>query len=64
MVEEEGTEKNKKQPSQNPFKLGVGIRGIRDGRGFSAYRPDLVSEVGNFTDFFPTWSISTATVAG
>jgi hypothetical protein len=41
--------------------LGVGIG---DGRGFSAYRPDFVGEVGNFTDFFPTWSILTIIVAG
>jgi hypothetical protein len=44
--------------------LGVGIGGIRKGRGFSAYRPEEVGEVGNFTDFLPTRIISTVTVTG
>jgi hypothetical protein len=49
---------------KSKHQIGVGIGGIGDGRGFSVYHPDFVGEVGNFTDFFPTWSISTATVAG
>jgi hypothetical protein len=44
--------------------IGVGIGGIGNGRGFSAYRPDFVGEVGNFTDFLPTRFISTVTVTG
>jgi hypothetical protein len=36
----------------------VGIGGIGDGRGFLAYRPEVVGEVENFTDFIPTMSIS------
>jgi hypothetical protein len=27
--------------------LGVGIRGISDGRGFFAYHPDFVGEIGD-----------------
>jgi hypothetical protein len=38
--------------------VGVGIGGIDNGRRVFAYRPDVVGEVGNFTDFFPTTYIS------
>jgi len=44
--------------------LRVVIGRIGNGRGFSAYRPDFVGEVGNFTDFLPTRFISTVTITG
>jgi hypothetical protein len=44
--------------------LGLGIGGIGDGRGFSAYRPDFVGEIGNFTDNVPIYHFSTVIVIG
>lgn len=38
--------------------VGVGIGGIGHGKGLSAYRPKLVNEISNFTDFFLTSLIS------
>jgi hypothetical protein len=35
---------------------------IGGGRGFSAYYPKLVNEVGNFNDFFPISLISSIIV--
>jgi hypothetical protein len=37
--------------------VGVGIGEIGNGKGFSAYRPDFVGKVGNFTDSFSTLHI-------
>jgi hypothetical protein len=45
-------------------KVEVGIGGIGNGRGFSAYCLEEVGEVGNFTDFLPTRFISTVTITG
>jgi hypothetical protein len=34
------------------------------GRELSTYHPDVVNEVGNFTDFIPTTYISFVTIIG
>jgi hypothetical protein len=52
------------QPNTATQYIGVGIGGIGTGRRVFAYRPDVVGEVGNFTDLFPTTYISSDTVTG
>jgi hypothetical protein len=42
--------------------VGVGIGRIGGGKGFYAYRPAIVGEVSNFTDFIPIRLFSTGTV--
>jgi multisubunit Na+/H+ antiporter MnhC subunit len=42
----------------------VGIGGIGNGRRVFACRPDVVGEVSNFTDFFPTTYILSDIVIG
>jgi hypothetical protein len=46
------------------MKTRGGIEGIDTGRRVFAYHSDVVNEVGNFTDFFPTTNISSDTVTG
>jgi hypothetical protein len=43
-------------------KVRVGIGGIDTGRRVFAYRPNVLGEVGNFTDFFPRTYLSSDTI--
>jgi hypothetical protein len=46
------------------FFIRVGIKGIGNSRRVFAYRVDVVSEVGNFTNFFQTTYILSVTIDG